>query len=52
MIKKIEYYILNDFQLDKKLINLYKKFNLEGKNNINSLKILSNKIRTKLLKDL
>jgi len=34
VIKKIEYYILNDFQLDKKLINLYKKFNLEGKNNI------------------
>ena len=33
--KKIEHYIFNDFHLDEKLINLYKKFNLEGKNNIN-----------------
>ena len=35
VIKKIEHYIFNDFHLDEKLINLYKKFNLEGKNNIN-----------------
>ena len=35
IIKKIEYYISTDFHLDDKLISLYKKFNLEGKNNIN-----------------
>ena len=34
-IKKIEYYILNNFHLDEHLKTLYKKFNLFGKNNIN-----------------
>ena len=34
-IKKIEYYVLNNFQLDEHLKTLYKKFNLFGKCNIN-----------------
>ena len=34
-IKKIEYYALNNFQLDRKLKILYAKFNLNSNNNIN-----------------
>ena len=34
-IKKIEYYISNNFQIDTKLKILYEKFNLKEKNNIN-----------------
>ena len=36
-IKKIEYYISNNFQIDSKLKILYEKFNLNEKNNINRL---------------
>ena len=36
-IKKIEYYISNNFQIDSKLKTLYEKFNLDEKNNINRL---------------
>ena len=36
-IKKIVYYIKNDFHLDFQLKNLYKQFNLNHKNNINRL---------------
>lgn len=35
VIKKIEYYISNDFKLDEKLRNFYKTFKLNDKNNIN-----------------
>ena len=37
IINKIEYYILNNFHLDKQLKILYEQFNLIGKNNINKL---------------
>ena len=37
VINKIEYYILNNFHLDKQLKILYEEFNLIGKNNINKL---------------
>ena len=35
-IKKIKYYIKNDFHLDSKLKAFYKKFNLTHKQNINT----------------
>ena len=35
VIKKIEYYVSNHFQLDEKLQKFYKTFNLNNNNNIN-----------------